>query len=379
MPMKRSRRDNHADQVERLLAEADALPQGPTRIELCEEAVRIADSHNDPGLAYRAREELVDSACFGGRPDLLIVGFSWCLSMFDNNGADSDISPYQVLWRMKWVVGALAKFPQIELATMQGMLDDMERRFRDHSGSTQPVVGMRRAVALQTGDLAAAAKYHKKFMGMERSFLSDCLACERDALADYWICQRKNALGVRKAEELILSGLSCSEIPDSTYGDILLPMVRLRRAEEAMDYHRIGYRRIRRRVADLARWGMHIAYLALTGNDARAIRLFQTHVAEVESAHDPLSCLTFWRTTSLAVESLAERKKKTKLRLPAESPLANASGEYALDELAGKLRARGLELSRQFDRRNGNKYYEELMDEVRTLHKCATRVPFSGS
>jgi hypothetical protein len=124
---------------------------------------------------------------------------------------------------------------------------------------------------------------------------------------------------------------------------------------------------------------MHIAYMALTGNDARAIRLLQTHLAEVESAHDPLSCLTFWRTTCLAVESLAERKKKIKLRLPAESPLANASGEYALDELAVRLRARALELSRKFDRRNGNGYYEELMGEVRTLHKYATRVPFSGS
>jgi len=377
--MKRSRRDNHADQVERLLAEAEALPQGPTRIELCEEAVRIADSHNDPGLAYRAREELVDAACFGGRPDLLIVGFSWCLSMFDTDGAESEISPYQVLWRMKWVVGALAKFPEIELATMQGMLDDMERRFRDYGGSTQPVVGMRRAVALQTGDLKAAAGYHKKVMGMERSFLSDCLACERDALADYWICQRKIALGVRRAEDLILSGLSCSEVPDSTYADILLPMVRLRRAEEAMEYHRIGYGKIRRRVADLARWGMHIAFMALTGNDARAIRLFQTHLPDVEAAHDPLSCLTFWRTTSLAMECLAERKKTIKLRLPAESPLANKSGAYALDELAPRVRDRALNLSRRFDRRNGNGYYEELMDEVRTLHKYATPVPFRGS
>src|SRR5262249_53136233 len=171
----------------------------------------------------------------------------------------------------------------------------------------------------------------------------------------------------------------CSEVPDSAYGDILLPMVRLRRAEEAMDYHRVGYRKIRRRVTDLARWGMHIAYLALTGNDARAIRLFQTHVPEVESAHDPLSCLTFWRTTFLAVESLAERKKKIKLRLPAESSLVNTSGENVLDELAGKLRARAMELSRRFDRRNGNNYYEELIDEVRTLHKFATRVPFRDS
>ena len=39
----------------------------------------------------------------------------------------------------------------------------------------------------------------------------------------------KNALGVRKAEELIASGMSCAKVPDSTYSDLLLPMVKLAR------------------------------------------------------------------------------------------------------------------------------------------------------
>ena len=195
--------------MERLLAQASTLPHGPTRVDLCEEAARIADLHNDPGLGYRAREELVEAACFGGRPDLLIVGFSWCLSTFDQDPMGG-ISAFQLLWRMKWVVGALPKFPEIELATIHRMLDDMERRFRDFGGSLQPVVGKRRMVALQTGDFPAAAEAHKKFMRMSRTFLSDCHACELDALAGYWMDTGKNALGVRKAEELIASGMSCA-------------------------------------------------------------------------------------------------------------------------------------------------------------------------
>src|SRR6478672_57320 len=140
---KRSRPTDHGEQVERLLVQANTLPHGPTRIELCEEAARIADLHNDPELGYRAREELVEAACFGGRPDLLIVGFSWCLSTFDQDPSGG-ISVFQLLWRMKWVVGALPKFPVIELATIDQMLDDMERRFREFGGSLQPVVGKRR-------------------------------------------------------------------------------------------------------------------------------------------------------------------------------------------------------------------------------------------
>jgi hypothetical protein len=374
---KRSRPTDHADQVDHLLAQANTLFHGPTRIELCEEAARIADLHNDPELAYRAREELVEAACFGGRPDLLIVGFSWCLSMFDQDDGGS-ISAFQLLWRMKWVVGALPKFPEIELATIHRMLDDMERRFAEFGGSLQPVVGKRRMVALQTGDFEAAAAAHKKFMRMPRTFLSDCHACELDALAGYWMDIGKTTLGVRKAEELIHSGMRCAKVPDSTYADVLLPMVKAGRAADAMKYHKKGYPLIRRNVGDLWHWGQHLAYLSLTGNDARAVKLLETHLPDVEASHDPLGSLAFFRAMLIAVEGLADKKERMKLRMPSESPFANQSGEYVLCDFAKQVRSRVLEISRRFDRRNGNSYYEDLIEQGLKLRKKATGVPFGG-
>jgi hypothetical protein len=374
---KRSRPTDHSDQVDRLLAQANSLPHGPTRVELCEEAARIADLHNDPELAYRARDELVEAACFGGRPDLLIVGFSWCLSTFDQN-PDGNISAFQLLWRMKWVVGALPKFPEIELATIHRMLADMERRFAEFGGSIQPVVGKRRMVALDTGDFEAAAAAHRKFMRLPRTFLSDCHACETSALAEYWMAIGKTALGLRKAEELIDSGMTCAKEPDSTYAEVLLPMVKAGRAAGAMKYHKKGYPLIRRSVDDVAHWGQHMAYLSLTGNDARAVKLLETHLPDVEAAHDPLGCLAFFRSMLTTVEGLAEKKEAMKLRLPAESPFANESGEYVLADLAGRVRERTLSLSRRFDRRNGNSYYEELVEQACKLRKKAVRVPYSG-
>jgi hypothetical protein len=375
--MPRRRQPDHAEQVDRLLSQATALPHGPTRVELCEEAARVADLHNDRELGYRAREELVEAACFGGRPDLLIVGFSWCLSTYDQDPTGS-ISAFQLLWRMKWVVGALPKFPEIGLSTIHQMLDDMERRFRDFGGSLQPVVGKRRMVALQTGDFEAAAGAHKKFMRLPRTFLSDCHACELDALAGYWMDTGKTTLGVRKAEELIHSGMRCAKVPDSTYADLLLPMVKLGRAAEAMKYHKKGYPLIRRNVGDLWHWGAHMAYLSLTGNDAKAVKLLETHLPDVEASHDPLGSLAFYRSMLLVVETLADKKEKAKLRLPAGTPFARDSGEYVLADLAAQVRDRAVELSRRFDRRNGNGYYESLVEQASKLRKKASRVPLAG-
>jgi len=374
--MARHRESDHSEQVERLLEQANDLPHGPTRIELCEEAVRLADSHGDLPLAFRARDELTTAASMGGRPDLLIVGYTWCLSMFDRD-EDSGISVFQLLWKMKWVVAAAPRFPEIELATVHKMLDDMERRFRDHSGSIQPVVGKRRSVALMTGDNAEARRAHKEFMRLPRSFLSDCQACELNSLANYWMDMGKRTLGIRKAEELIVSGRTCATVPESTYADLLLPMLRVGRAKEAMAYHHRGYEKSRRSSIPLetCHWGDHIAFLALTGNDARAIKLMETHMPEVESGHDPLSTLSFLRNMMVAVDCLAERKAKIKMRLPAESSLANSTGEYVLADLAKSLRSRVLELSRQFDVRNGNDDYVDAAERALKIKKKAVRVP----
>ena len=375
-PMNRPRPTDYTEQVDRLLAEANGLPHGPTRVGLCEEAVRIADLHNDTALGYRARQELVDAACFGGRPDLLVVTYSWCLSVYDQ-GEELGVTPYELLWRMKWVMGALPKFPEIELKTLHTMLDDMERRFREYAGSIQPVVAVRRSMAQQTGDYAAAAVAHRQLIRMSRSLLSDCLACELDSHAGYWLDIGKTALGLRKAEELIDSGMRCAKVPDTTYSDMLLPMLRVGRAAEAMKHHKKGYALIRRNVDDLSHWSEHLAYLSLTGNDARAVKLMETHLPDAEASHDPLGSLAFYRGMLVVVEGLADRKEKMKLRLPAESPFADPSGEYVLAKLAGGVRERALEVSRRFDRRNGNGLYEELVGEASKLRKKATKVPYN--
>jgi len=374
--MARRRESDHVDHVERLLDQANDLPHGPTRIELCEEAVRVADSHGDTTLAFRARDELTTAASMGERPDLMIVSFSWCLSMFDRK-EDTGISAFQLLWKMKWVAAAIPRFPEIELATIHKMLDDMERRFREHSGSIQPVVHKRRSVALMTGHDDEARRAHKQFMRLPRSFLSDCQACELGSLAGYWMDMGRRTLGIRKGEELIASGRTCATVPDSTYADLLLPMLHVGRGKEAMVYHHRGYERSRRSAIplDMCHWGDHIAFLALTGNDARAIKLLETHMPLAEAGHDPLSTLSFLRNMLVTVDCLGERKAKIKMRLPAESPLANSKGEYDLAEMAKTLTARVLQSSRRFDERNGNDNYCRAVDRAMKLKKKAMRVP----
>lgn len=374
--MKRRESNDHEEQIERLLAEAVALPHGPTRVELCEEAVRLADLHHLRPMACRARERLVDAASFGGRPDLMIVAFAWCLATFDED-PDAYFSAYSLLWRMKWVAAALPQFPEIELAAIAGLLDDMERRFRDYDGCLQPVVHKRRVVALQLGDLPAAAAYQKQYLGLRRSTLSDCHACQLASQAGYYFWTGKNAVGVRKVENLLASGMRCATVPDGTYSDLLIPLLRMGRAGEAMKYFKIGYSKVRGNVQFIGDWSANLRYLALTDNLDRAVKLLERHLPEVESAHSPLGQLSFLSSACLLVEVLADRREKIRLRLPPTSAFANPDGEYVLADLASELRVRVTADSERFDRRNGNGYYAEALDKLFALRRYATKVPFN--
>lgn len=375
--MKRKKVDDYSSQVRLLLDQADALEHGPNQIELCEEAVRLADSHQDEELAFEAREKLVEASAFGGRPDLLIVHFSWCLAKFDKDQSDW-FRAYSTLWRMKWVVNALTRFAEIELPTIHAMLDDMERRFREFDGSIQPVLLKRRDVAMSTGNLEEAARVHKLYAKMSRSMLSDCHACELDNQANYYFDTGRNALGIKKAEALFASGMACAEVPKTTYSDLLLPLIRLKRHDEAMSHHLKGYPKVRRSVEHMSEWSAHIAAAALLGHSDRAIKMFVKHLPAVESSHNPLGQLTFFRNSLVMVEMLADQKEKMRLRLPEGSTLASDSGTYVLSELAASLLERVRAISARFDQRNGNTYYTDCIDETRRMKRYAKAVPYSS-
>ena len=63
----------YGEEVEELLGRAAGLDEGPAKVALLEEAVRLADTHGDVGEGFRARQELIRAATFGGLPDRVLV------------------------------------------------------------------------------------------------------------------------------------------------------------------------------------------------------------------------------------------------------------------------------------------------------------------
>ncbi|HZZ81367.1 MAG TPA: hypothetical protein VFE62_22885 [Gemmataceae bacterium] len=343
--------------IDRLLEKSNELKNGPERIGVLEEAVRLADEQEDLDAGFRARLELIDSAAFGGRPDILLSAFAWCLAQHDS---DPDRFPCNdLLWKYKWVVGHVTEFPDIPRAQIEAMLDDMARRFTEAGSTLHAVFQARRETLAAFGEIDAANRATADIATSKRDWLSDCRACVYDGSAGFYAEQQMDAKALAEAAPILAGRAKCTHVPHRTYGQLLLPLLRLGRADEAREYHEVGVHMIGDDPEFLSAAGLHLEYLAMTGELDEAIDLMQMHLPNAVATPSVFNRMRFYWSAWLLFVTLFEQAERTvRLRLPADFPLADARGSYEVAALMEWFGKEVRSLATQFDARNGNDYYQ---------------------
>ncbi|QVL31336.1 hypothetical protein KIH39_21185 [Telmatocola sphagniphila] len=357
------------------LDEIRSMESGALKIAAAEEAVRLADINGDRNLRYEARNLLVEAATFGGQPDLLLIHYPWMLAEYD--AEPDDYSVEDLLWKFKWVVDALAAAPQISKDRVQAMLVEMKRRFDEHELGAHAYYQKRRDSSLHLGDLEMAREAHDMMKKTRRDMLSDCAACVPNNDFDYYLAIGDLEAALHAVKFVLTGKLKCAEVPHTTYGKILFPLLMLGRGEEAMNYHRKGYPMVRDNPGLLDTAVRHMAFLALTGNLDRAQTLLQRHIsmlALITAADDRLDFyMQAWITLDRIV---AGGKKELTLKVPADFPIANSTGIYVTSELKNWAEAEMKNLAAQYDVRNGNDYHARKIATVYEASQYAKPIPF---
>ena len=192
---------------------------------------------------------------------------------------------------------------------IENMLQDMEVRFRAYGVSAQPVWHKRRWISMMLGDVDTAALAHQQFKRLPRTDLSDCEACEANSDVGYYFQLGKTGLGLKKASRILDGSLHYAVVPHVTYARALLPLLKEKSPDTAMNHHRSGYPMVKDN-PDFGNFvAMHIAFLALTGNDSRALRLLEQHANDFVTTADPFREFEAHRYATLAVDVISRRKK----------------------------------------------------------------------
>ncbi len=368
---------DYTDEIEELLEQASVLDRGSAQVALMEEAVRLADLHNDVETSFKTRLELIEAATFAGQPDLALVTFSWCLSQCDR---DPEAFPEsQLLWKYKWVIDELPLFAQVSREQIEKMLSDMAERYQ-RAGSTLHAVGtMRRAVAILLGDKAMAEEGHKQMEQTRRDWLSNCAACVADGTVEHYLFLGQYREALAAARPILKGHQVCAEVPHRTYASLLEPLLRSGQLEEAMDYHVTGYRMIARNPKFISQIAKHLIFLTLTDNLPRAVKMLEKHLPDALKTSGQAWQFDFYLAGLLLLERLQEMgRQQVRLRLPEQIPQGD-KGRARTEELAGWFRGQCQDLACRFDARNGNDWFSRRVQELQQLKKLVTPHPLPGA
>lgn len=345
------------DESELLLEKSRGLPHGSARIALVEEAVRHADARNDLPTGFRCRLELVSAASSGGQPELKLVAFAWCLSQFDRNPGlfGGRATEYELLWKYKWVAGALPSFHQISREQISATMEDLRRRYRADGSTMHAVYDEEVSIAISLGDKPQAAEAFRKLQSTPRDQFSNCPACVEDRLVSYHRFFDRHEEAIDAAGPILAGRLKCSTVPHRTYPKLMNSLFRLGRTAEAMHYHRVGYPMVASNPGHTAYVDDHIRFLAFTDNLTRALRLTQKHLLTALGYASLNTRYAFLRDVRLLFHFLKQHGvKKVSLPLPGDHPFANESGRVGVSEFLDWLDADTHRVGAFYDARNGN-------------------------
>ena len=356
---------DYQSQIDELQSEAWGLPNCPTKVSLLEEAVRVADLHNDVEQAYDLRQDLMESATFSGRDDVLLVAFSWCLAQFDRDPERFD--QWDLFWKYKWVVGNVPDFPTISRPQIEELLADMQRRF-DAAGYSQHAVHQkRRDVMCSLRDLPAATAAHEQFSRVRRDMLSDCPACVECNTGDYYELLGEWDSVWRAYAQIAEGRLTCHVEPLRSTSHALVPLLRLGQRERAEGLQKKVSRLLAKSENPNRAAAEHVIFLAVIGETARAKRLFERYLPAAVSAISYFDRFDMLRAGIILLDRLAEKGPTVKMQLPAPLPPADEKGRREIAPLRAWFLQESQQIAQQFDARNQNDGHTQALQRLPEL------------
>lgn len=189
---------------------------------------------------------------------------------------------------------------------------------------------------------------------------------------DYQVHYGNDRQALEIAKPILSGKMTCAEIPHCTYANVLLPLVRLGRFEEAEETFQKGYKMVSKNKDFLPQIIQHLRFLVLAGNLENAVRLFEKHISWALDTKHLEHQFKFFNTAWLLLDSLQTKgETSVKLNLPPSFRHFREDRVYDVSDLMAKFETDSKALAELFDARNENDYYAAQLEDNKKLKKWA--------
>jgi hypothetical protein len=367
-----------------MLDQAADMSDSPEKVTWLEATIRQAELEQNTEVAFEARDELIDAATWSGQAEKAMLAFAWCLNYFDSLAPEARDwwQSENLLWRYKWILASLENFPHITAERAEALFQDFETRLTQAGHGHRAVAHKRLNYALHRGDRLEAAKYFERWQSAPQDEMADCTACEANEVVSYHIFLEQHEQALKAAKPLLEKRLTCHSVPNTTYSNVLKPLLMLGRLEEAARYHKLGIR-VSGDADYLQASANHLEFLALTGNFGPAKRLIEKNLRlaletrELKSRFEFLGAtLTWLLCLERAGFDQVNLNLTTSIPLPTiENPRLQKSKSYPITAFKQWIENESKVLATQFDASIGRAEFAGQLEQRRQVVKHAIDFP----
>lgn len=362
------------EQIQELIHRAQALPDGPVKVCVFEEAVRLADVCASMDWRFYTRHELIRAAFCCDEPDKLIVALTWCLAKCDELGSCFDQG--RLLWGCKFALSYATCFPHISRTQIDALQQDVTERYRRFGASLRMPYLRGMVNELAMGSLEKSAEFRRRWLLAPVDEFAEPPAWERYFEAWHLI---ENGDMDRALEHgmPILSGVqAAAEVYPWMACLFLFEFLKRRDSAQAIATHRQSYRQCAENPKFVSHIGTHLHFLALTGNVARVTRLFEKHLGWATHNRVPSALFSFHLGAWAAFRLIKVQHGNTlHLRLPKDFAQWRDDGVYDCAVLADWFEQQVRDLEVKFNQRNGTARYSQFVSNVFELEAAAVSWP----
>ncbi len=360
---------------EKLKEEYDRTEHGRVRISCIRSAIEAADAHEDTSYRIYFRLELCrESTFYGDGMDMMVI-FPEVLAIIDRY-PDTPSTVYEwsyadsmdhILWVYKWVLEECENFYQIPMEDCLKFYEDFKRRSLAYGYNLRPYYKCKYGFYFHIDRAAAEEAFHA-FEELPRDANSDCKACERNTVINFYLRTDQPKRAAELSEEIENFSLTCGHGNRGAW---------LRLKKHYMEYY-MGqkefekaetYCRVMERYMtedkEYQRWDDFLHCYAYV-NMGKALKIYKTHWKEWQEERQPLEIFNTNKNIACFFSKLKEERVRgtIKLSLDASFPLYQESGQYSLEDLCQYYYHRAKEVAERFDKRNGTSCYCDRLKEA---------------
>lgn len=362
----------------------ETLSDGDEKLRYLKKCIVTADHQKKIAEALNLRYRYIEESVFNGDCFSALIMFPEYMNMFENN--TDKHSSLSFMRAFKWFLEEIPGFYQVTAKKA----DEYFEKYREYlnvfgySMRTYHMLRIRYCLVFDQEKV----KYHLElFRKCEKDDLSDCQACETDTEIQAELVSGSEEKAVKMFLNLIQRNISCSEIPQKTYGKFIEHFTRTGNLDEADYYSEMLISFLHENPKFLAETGYVLLLKSFTSPN-QAYSIFCKYLEDFIRCRNPKMKFYFAMGAAGFFEKInrAENEQIT-MKLPRTFELFNEDNHYDPDIMFYYFREIASDIAEKFDSSYENTYYSDILnfeypsEPVKELslpeHGSVERSPFS--